>query len=141
MSILQVSVFVENTEGRLADIAKVISDNGINIRALSIADTTHFGILRLIVDVPERAEKILTENGFTVSLTNVTGFQVGDAPGGLYSVLRILSDNGISIEYMYAFIGRTDGRASVIIRTENDEKTSTILTTNGIEVLSEGDIS
>jgi hypothetical protein len=135
MKIFQVSVFVENKEGRLADITGVLAKNNINIRALSIADTTHFGILRLIVDDPYKAEKIFTENGFTVSLTNVIAIEVSDVPGGLSKALQILSDNGISVEYMYAFNSYIDGKAFVIIRVEEIEKTITILSKNGIKLL------
>ena len=136
MELYQVSVFVENKSGRFADITEVISKNNINIRALSIADTTDFGILRLIVDAPKSTEAILSENGFTVTLTQVIGVRVPDTPGGLSVVLRLLSDNGISLEYMYAFIGRSDEKASVILRVDNDEKAAQILSSNGIELIS-----
>ena len=136
MELYQVSVFVENKSGRLADITEVLSKNNINIRALSIADTTDFGILRLIVDAPKSTEAILSENGFTVTLTQVIGVRVPDTPGGLSVVLRLLSYNGISLEYMYAFIGRSDEKASVILRVDNDEKAAQILSSNGIELIS-----
>ncbi|MBE6895600.1 MAG: ACT domain-containing protein [Ruminococcaceae bacterium] len=136
MELYQVSVFVENKSGRLADITEVLSKNSINIRALSIADTTDFGILRLIVEDPGKTEKILADNGFTVTRTKVIGVRVPDTPGGLSVVLRLLSDNGISLEYMYAFIGRSDERASVILRVDNDEKAEQVLSSNGIELIS-----
>ena len=136
MELYQVSVFVENKSGRLADITEVLSKNNINIRALSIADTADFGILRLIVDNPKSTELILAENGFTVTLTKVIGVRVPDTPGGLSFVLRLLSDGNIGLEYMYAFIGRSDERASVILRVDNEEKAEQILSANGIDLIS-----
>ena len=135
MKIFQVSVFAENKEGRLADITGVLAKNGINIRALSIADTTHFGILRLIVDDPYKAEKVFTDNGFTVSLTNVIAIEIPDVPGGLSKALKILSDNNISVEYMYAFNSYIEGKAFVIIRVEESEKAIEVLLNNGINLL------
>ncbi|MBQ1862119.1 MAG: ACT domain-containing protein [Clostridia bacterium] len=135
MEIYQVSVFVENKSGKLADITDVLSENGINIRALCIADTADFGILRLIVKDPQKTEKILTEHGFTVTLTRVIGAAISDTPGGLSAVLRILSDAGISIEYLYAFIEKTTDRASVILRVDDDVKAEQVLSENGIELI------
>lgn len=136
MDLYQVSVFVENKSGRLADITEVLSKNNINLRALSIADTTDFGILRLIVDNPKATELILAENGFTATLTKVIGVRVPDTPGGLSVVLRLLSDGNVGLEYMYAFIGKEDERASVILRVDNEEKAEQILSSNGIELIS-----
>ena len=136
MELYQVSVFVENKSGRLADITEVLSKNNINLRALSIADTTDFGILRLIVDNPKATELILAENGFTATLTKVIGVRVPDTPGGLSVVLRLLSDGNIGLEYMYAFIGKEDERASVILRVDTDEKAEQILSFNGIDLIS-----
>lgn len=136
MELYQVSVFVENKSGRLADITEVLSKNNINLRALSIADTTDFGILRLIVDNPKATELILAENGFTATLTKVIGVRVPDTPGGLSVVLRLLSDGNVGLEYMYAFIGKEDERASVILRVDNDEKAEQILSSNGIDLIS-----
>jgi len=136
MDLYQVSVFVENKSGRLADITEVLSKNNINLRALSIADTTDFGILRLIVDNPKATELILAENGFTATLTKVIGVRVPDTPGGLSVVLRLLSDGNVGLEYMYAFIGKEDERASVILRVDNEEKAEQILSSNGIDLIS-----
>ena len=137
MELYQVSVFVENKAGRLAEITEVLSENSINMRALSIADTTDFGILRIIVDDPQATERILTESGFTVTLTKVIGIQVPDRPGGLSSVLRLLSDAGISVEYLYAFIEKTAGKASVILRVDDDVKAKAVLSENGIGLINE----
>ncbi|HBL41577.1 MAG TPA: acetolactate synthase [Ruminococcaceae bacterium] len=137
MGIYQVSVFVENKPGRLAEITGILSSAQINIRALSLADTTNFGILRLIVDNPQKAEKILTENRVTVNLTNVIGIAIPDEPGGLSKALNVLDENGMSVEYMYAFISRKANKACVIIRVENEEKAIKVLNENGIETLAE----
>lgn len=136
MLIKQISIFLENKSGRLAEATNVLGQNGIDIRALSIADTTDFGIIRLIVNKPEEAEKILTENGFAVSCSNVMAIAVPDKPGGLASALSILAEESISIEYMYAFVGKFSGEAMVILKVENPEKAIKELTDNNIKVLS-----
>lgn len=135
MLVKQISVFLENKSGRLADVTKTLADNNINISALSIADTTDFGILRLIVNKPEEAEKILCENEFTVSCTNVIAIGVDDVPGGLSKALIILNDNKIGIEYMYAFVGKCGNEAFVILRVENADAAIKVLISNGIKVL------
>lgn len=121
MLVKQISVFLENKSGRLADVTRTLADNNINICALSIADTTDFGILRLIVNKPEEAEKVLSENEFTVSCTNVIAIGVEDKPGGLARALEVLQQNNISIEYMYAFVGKNGNEAFVILRVENPD--------------------
>jgi len=122
MLVKQISVFLENKSGRLADVTRTLADNNINICALSIADTTDFGILRLIVNKPEEAEKALSENGFTVRCTSVIAIGVEDKPGGLAKALEILQENDVSIEYMYAFVGKTGNEAFVILRVENPDE-------------------
>lgn len=140
MLIKQISVFVENRQGRLAKIASLLGENGIDIRALSVADTTDFGILRLIVSQPEKANELLRENGFTVSITNVIAVGIKDIPGGLSTALTIMDENGIGIEYMYAFISRTQENATVILRVEDSERAISALTQNGIEILKSSEI-
>lgn len=135
MLVKQISVFLENKSGRLAEVTKVLGDNNIDISALSIADTTDFGILRLIVNNPDDAEKVLKENGFTVSCTNVIAIAVIDEPGGLAEVLEILEKNGTGIEYMYAFVGKTTNEALVILRVEEPDKAVAILEANNVKVL------
>lgn len=135
MLVKQISVFLENKSGRLAEVTDVLAKNSINISALSIADTTDFGILRLIVSSPVDAEKILKENGFTVSITNVIAISVNDKPGGLAEVLKILDKNSIGIEYIYAFVAKITDKALVIIRVEEIEKAVKVLESNNIEVL------
>ena len=135
MLVKQISIFLENKSGRLAEVTSVLGENGIDISALSIADTTDFGILRLIVNKPEKAEEILKENGFTVSRTNVIAIAVIDEPGGLAAALKALDREQIGIEYMYAFVGKTSKEALVILRVENPEKAIGALTKNNIKVI------
>lgn len=123
MLIKQISVFVENKEGRLAEITETIAKAGVDIRALSIADTTDFGILRLIVDKPHETEKVLRDSGFTVSVTSVIAVGIDDVPGGFAKPMRVLANAHIDVEYMYAFISRDTKKAYVILRV-NDNATA-----------------
>ena len=140
MLVKQISVFLENKSGRLAAVTRVLGDGGIDISALSIADTTDFGILRLIVNKPEEAEQILKENNFAVSCSNVIAIGVKDEPGGLAEALEILAAESIGIEYMYAFVGKAEKEALVILRVDNHEKAIAALTKNNIKVLSSNDV-
>ena len=140
MIIKQISVFLENKAGRLAQITEILAQSGIDIRALSIADTTNFGILRLIVNNPTLAETKLRENGLTVSLTDVIAIEISDKPGGLAYALRSLNIANIGVEYMYAFIGTPHKRAFVILRVEDNEAAIKVLTDNGIGLLSSIDV-
>lgn len=135
MLIKQLSIFVENKAGRLAEITEIIAKAGIDIRALSIADTTNFGILRLIVDKPDEAEKALKDAGLTVSLTNVIAIGIPDKPGGFSSAMKCLANAGMGIEYMYAFISRDKGRAYVILRVNDNERAIEVLKQGGVEIL------
>lgn len=131
MIIRQISIFIENRAGRLAEITDIIAKNNVNIRALSIADTTNFGILRIIVDEPETVEKLLKKNGMTVSITNVISVCVEDRPGGLAEILKLLAEQNITVEYMYAFVSfHTVDKAYVIMRIEEDSKAVEILKSN-----------
>lgn len=136
MTIKQISVFVENKTGRMAEITQTIGSANVDIRALSVADTSDFGILRLIVDNPEEAVAALKEAGMTVSITDVIGVGIDDKPGAFAKAVKVLSDADINIEYMYAFISRTKGKAYVIIRVEDVEKGIEVLRTNGIHMFS-----
>ncbi len=140
MSISQLSVFVENKQGSMSGIAEVLADSGIDIRALTIADTTDFGILRLIVKDAEKAKKVLQSSGYVVSINQVIGIEVQDIVGGLAKVLRILDDAQVNIEYMYDFLAIKEDKAYIIIRVENNVKTTEILTHNGIRCISNDDI-
>ncbi len=139
MFIQQLSVFVENKSGRLAEITAILAQAGIDIRALSIADTTNFGILRLIVNKPAEAEKALKNAGLTVSLTNVLAIGIPDVPGGFAAAMKALADVDVDIKYMYAFISRDEGRACVILRfgeTDNDKAVKALQAAQ-IEILEE----
>ncbi len=134
--IKQISVFVENKSGRLSDILNVIGKNGIDISALSIADTNDFGIVRMIVNDPDKAAEILKSNNLVVKVADVIALAVADKPGGLAGEIEKLKNAGISIEYMYAFIGKSDKGALVIVRVENPEKALEVLKDENVTVVS-----
>lgn len=130
----QISVFVENRPGRLAEVTEAIAQSGINIRALSIADTTNFGILRIIADKPNDVEKLLHNMGMTVSITSVLAVKLEDKPGSLAAVLKLLATENIAIEYMYAFLSKEGvSNAYVIMRIEEDLRAVKLLKDNGFE--------
>jgi len=135
MLVKQISVFLENKSGRLAEVTKTLSANKIDIRALYIADTAEYGILRMIVDKPDHALKILADSGFTVSSTNVIAITIADVPGTLDHALEVLSTNKISLEYLYAFVGRASSDAVVVIRVENPSEAVDVLTKAGIRIV------
>jgi hypothetical protein len=135
MKVKQISVFLENKSGRLAEVTRTLGNNEINIRALSIADTTDFGILRLIVNKPEMANKVLKNEGFMVSETEVIALEVPDRPGGLADILSELGDAGINIEYLYAFIGRSAHNALVVFRVEDCDGAIDAMQKRNIKVL------
>ncbi|HOV40946.1 MAG TPA: ACT domain-containing protein [Oscillospiraceae bacterium] len=140
MLIKQLSVFVENRPGRLSSITKLLGENDVDIRALSIADTRDFGILRLIVNNPDKALEVLKGADYSVTLTNVIAIGIEDKPGGLAKAMEVLYQNGISVEYMYAFISKTDNTAFVILRVENSENAADVLQKNGIKLLTSEEI-
>lgn len=140
MPMKQISVFVENKAGRLSDITHVLEKAEIDIRALSVADTTNYGILRLIVSDPDKAENALREAGMTVTITTVLGIGIPDVPGGLSKAIRVLADEDISVEYAYAFITPRVGTAYVIIRVEDNEKAAQVLKAKGIALIEQDDI-
>ncbi len=136
MWVKQINVFLENQSGRLAEVTANLSKADIDIRALYIADTTDFGILRLIVDKPAEALIVLQKAGFTVSQTSVIAIAIPDKPGTLDNALAVLSENNISMEYLYAFVGRASSDAVVVIRVDNAEEALNYFHVNGIKVLS-----
>ncbi len=136
MLVEQIAVFLENKSGRLAEITAVLAENDINIRALSVADTADFGILRLIVDKVEIAKDVLKKNGFTVGKTNVIAVEVDDKTGGLAKVLQCLKSAGINVEYMYAFVNKTGENAVLIFRFEKMEEAIETLQKDGFTILS-----
>ncbi|MDA8432492.1 MAG: ACT domain-containing protein [Nitrospiraceae bacterium] len=135
MKVEQISIFLENKSGRLAEVAAVLAGAGINIRALSLADTTDFGILRLIVNDTGKAKQILKDNGFTVGRTEVIAVEVPDRPGGLAHILGVMKDQGINVEYMYAFVQRSGGNAVIIFRFDEIEKAIAALQKAGVVIL------
>ena len=135
MKVEQISIFIENKSGRLAEVSGILGQAGINIRALSLADTSDFGILRLIVDNSEKALAVLREHNFTVSKTDVIGVEVPDSPGGLSSILQILDKSQVNVEYMYAFVERSGGNAVIIFRFDDVDEAISALTDNGVKIL------
>lgn len=135
MLLKQLSVFVENKKGRMAHIAKIMGDAGVDIRALSIADTSDFGILRVIVDQPDTAVKVLKEAGLAVTLTDVIAVGMEDKPGSFAHVIRVVADAGIEVEYMYAFVGRTTDMAYMIMRVDHPQAAIEALSQAGIKFM------
>ncbi len=136
MRVEQIAVFLENKSGRLAEITSILAKNDINIRALSVADTADFGILRLIVDNVEKAKNILQDGGFTVGKTDVLAVEVADKTGGLATVLRSLHRAAINVEYMYAFVNKTGENAVLIFRFEKMGEAIEVLQKDGFTLIS-----
>jgi len=141
MKIKQLSIFLENRAGRLGNVTKAMGDAGVNILALSLADTSDFGILRLIVSDVEKAESVLTQSGFVCMVNEVTAVEVEDKPGGLARILNLLVDEGVNVEYMYAFSEAHTARAALIFRFDDPEKAVEHLRAAGIKVFAEVDLS
>jgi hypothetical protein len=135
MQVEQISIFIENKSGRLAEVTRVLGSQGINIRALSLADTSDFGILRLIVDKTDLAKTALKEHGFTVSKTEVVAVEVPDQPGGLSGILKVLDEARVNVEYMYAFVERCGGNAVIIFRFDDLDSAIRVLQANGVNIL------
>ncbi|MCG2829344.1 ACT domain-containing protein [Methanothermobacter sp. K4] len=140
MKLKQISVFLENRKGRLKNAIHTLSEEGVNIRALSIADTSEFGILRMIVSDPEAARKALEEKNFVVRVNDVIAVEVPDEPGGLDGILGVLTEKDINVEYIYAFVEKKGEKAVVVIRTEDVDEGIRALEDAGIPVLSSEDI-
>lgn len=134
MSLKQISVFLENKSGRLYEMADVLGKNGVNMIALTVAETEDYGVVRFIADDPEKARQVLKENGFTVIETDVVAVVVPDRPGGLASVLEVLKNRGLNVEYLYCFAGPTENTAIDIMRIEQTEQAETILKEAGFVV-------
>jgi hypothetical protein len=135
MDLEQISVFMENRPGSLADITGVLARADINIRALSLADTADFGILRLVVNQPDKARQALKDNGFTVGTTTVLALEIPDRPGGLSRILQILATAEINVEYMYAFVQKSGENAVVIFRFDEPNRAALALQEAGVRVL------
>ena len=140
MIIKQLSVFLENKQGRLCAAVDVLAQNDINISALSLADTTDFGILRLLVDQPEKAQSVLTDSGVVVRITNVIAIAMDDQPGGAVEVLHCLSEASINVEYIYACVGRVSGKALMVIRAEDVDIAEQVLHAHGYNDINPADV-
>ena len=140
MAIKQLTVFVENKPGAVVSVTEMLSANNINLRALSIAETEEFGILRLIVNNEKAAEEILSSEGKLFKITEVVGVKIGDAPGKLSEALRVLDQKKINIEYLYAFMARTEKHAYVVIRVADNAAAEAALTEAGFKMITEADV-
>lgn len=140
MQVPQISIFLENKVGRMADVTRTLAENSINIIALSVADTSEFGILRLIVNKPEAAYQALKQSGFTVMSNFVIAVEVEDKPGGLARILDVLTKAKLNVEYMYAFVERATGRAALIFRFDKEQEAVKTLQAAGISILKTVDI-
>ncbi len=141
MSIKQLTIFVENKQGTLVDITDTLARHNVNIRALSIADTQDFGILRLIVNDNDTALKTLADEGYLIKITDVVGVKIGDAPGKLSTALKVLDDNDINMEYLYAFMARTEKHAYVVLRVADNAAAEAALEAAGFHLITDPDIA
>lgn len=132
MTVKQISVFVENKAGKLAELTDYLHQHDIDMRALSIAETKDFGIVRMIVDDAYKTSQVLKEAGYVVSITPVLAVQMNDEPGSLYKILKVLGEGGVNLEYMYAFLTKKANVAYMILRVENNERAIEVLGKNGI---------
>lgn len=140
MSVKQISIFIENKKGSLAEVTKFIADKKINLKALSIADTQDFGILRIITDKPDEARDMLKNEGYTVTATSVLAVELTDAPGSMASILSVLSENNVSVEYTYAFMSTVENKAYMIFRVDDNDKATKTLIAANIPVINQQDI-
>ena len=135
MKVEQISIFLENKTGRLADVTQALANAAINIRALSLADTSDFGILRLIVNDPERAKDVLRGQGFTVARNLVVAVEVDDHPGGLHKILSLLEEHGVNVEYMYAYVRPLSQQAVLIFRFDKTDEALELMQRNNIIII------
>ena len=140
VAIKQISLFVENKPGRMAKVSKTLSDAGVNIRALTVAEAGDFGVIRMVVDDPEKGYQVLHDNGFTVSETEVLAVEMRDIPGGLYEIVNTLGESDVNVDYAYAFVTTKAERAMLIIRVDNLEKARQVLTGAGIKLATKDEI-
>jgi len=135
MTIKQISVFLENVSGRLAEVTKILRDGGVNLRAITIADTADFGILRIVCDNPDEALKVLEANEFTARETDVLAVEVADKPGGLADVMEIFDKNKVNIEYLYTSLEKNKDNAAIIFKIEDVEHGQKIIKENGLRAV------
>ncbi|MBQ7407472.1 MAG: ACT domain-containing protein [Clostridia bacterium] len=141
MAIKQLTVFVQNKKGTVVSVTEILSENHINLRALSIAETQDFGILRLIVNDENTAEAVLKKNGYLIKVIDVIGVKIGDEPGKLSEALAVLDKKNINVEYLYAFMARTEKHAYVVLRVEDNTTAEKALSDAGFRLISEEDIN
>ena len=141
MALKQLTVFVENKQGSVVPVTDALANHNINIRALSIAETEGFGILRLIVDNEAVAEEVLMQAGYLIKITEVVGVKIGDAPGKLSAALKVLKEAGINMEYLYAFMARTERHAYVVLRVENNADAEAALENAGFHLITDADVN
>ena len=134
MRVEQLAVFLENKAGRLAEVTEILEETNVNIRALSLADTSDFGVLRMIVDDTASAGEALKNGGFTIAVINVVAVEVTDQPGGLHHILKLMATSGVNVEYMYAFVTRPGDNAMMIFRFSDTDKALALLQSNGLKV-------
>ncbi|OQA01945.1 MAG: hypothetical protein BWY69_01227 [Planctomycetes bacterium ADurb.Bin401] len=137
MKIKQISIFLENRKGRLYDVCSLLGTKNVNIRALNVAETESFGILRIVVDKPDAAVKSLGEAGIIARITDVIAVEVTDKPGGLAEILRVLADEDVNIEYMYGFVEKSSDKALMVFRFDDADKAAAILKRNNISIVNE----
>ena len=140
MKITQISVFLENRKGRLYDVCSLLGKNSVNIRALTIAETESFGVLRIVVDKSDLAVKLLRENQFVANFTDVVAIEVPDEPGGLAAILKVFAENDVNVEYMYGFVEKFSDKALLVMRFEDTDFAQQILAKHDIRVVTEKDI-
>ncbi len=140
MDIQQVSVFLENKPGRLASVAKELKDNVINIRVLTVADTSDFGVLRLIVNKPEQAADALRKAGFTVRVSTIVAVEIDDREGVFYDIMKLCDANGLNVEYTYSFVEQPTNKAIVFLRFEDTPKAVTVFQQNGYKLLTNEEV-
>lgn len=140
VAIKQISIFVENKPGRMARVAKTLSDVGVNIRALTIAEAGDFGVIRMVVDDTEKGYRVLRENGLTVSETDVLAVELKDVPGGLYEIAKTLGDHTINMDYAYAFVTAKSERAMLILRVDDIKRATQVLQEAGVRIATREEI-
>ncbi len=141
MAIKQLTVFIQNKKGSVASVTDILSKNNVNLRALSIAETQDFGILRMVVNDNTTAENVLKESGYLIRSIDVVGVKIGDEPGQLTSALNVLDCAGINVEYLYAFMTRTEKHAYVVLRVEKNEEAENALVNAGFKLIKDSDVS
>ena len=140
MAIKQLTVFIQNKKGTVVSVTDILSKNNINLRALSIAETQDFGMLRLIVNDEQAAEKVLNENGYLIKVIDVVGVKIGDEPGKLTAALDVLDKADINVDYLYAFMARTEKHAYVVLRVEDNVAAEMALADAGFKLITQADI-